>query len=59
MTSEQHKIKFPLWQYLNQPIFSHQTQLVLNPRRFARLYRVSLLQRCWTKECDAKGPFHT
>lgn len=49
----ENKVKFPLWQYLNQPLLS--SQLVLNPRRFAHLYRVELLTRCWRKECDAKG----
>ncbi len=56
MTAQNNKIKFPIWQYLNQPLFSHDSQLELNPRRFAQGWRIHLLQRCWTKECDAKGP---
>ncbi len=55
MTLKYNKIKFPLWQYLKQPVLSGHIKLVLNPYRFAYLYRVELLQRCWTKECDAKG----
>nr|WP_017317240.1 hypothetical protein [Mastigocladopsis repens] len=56
MTQENSKIKFPFWQYLNQPVFGHNTKLILSPRRFALLHRVKLLERCWAKECDAKGP---
>jgi hypothetical protein len=53
---ENNKVNFPLWQYLNQPVFSRQTQFILNPRRFAYMWRIELLKRCWHKECDAKGP---
>ncbi len=56
MTAQHKKIKFPIWQYLNQPLFSSDSQLELNPRRFAYGWRIQLLKRCWTKECDAKGP---
>jgi hypothetical protein len=55
MSSKHTKIKFPLWQYLNQPLFSRDTQFILNPQRFATVWRIQLLERCWTKECDAKG----
>ncbi len=54
MADKHHKIKFPLWQYLNQPLFNR--DLELNPRRFAYSWRVGMLKRCWSKECDAKGP---
>lgn len=56
MNPKHNNINFPLWQYLNQPLFSRQKQLILNPRRFATLWRIQLLERCWTKQCDAKGP---
>jgi hypothetical protein len=56
MTPENSKIKFPFWQYLNQPVFGEKTKLVLSPRRFAHLHRMELLERCWAKVCDAKGP---
>ncbi|NJL11508.1 MAG: hypothetical protein HC908_18945 [Calothrix sp. SM1_7_51] len=49
------KINFPLWQYLNQPLFSQETKLVVNPRRFAYMYRIQLLERCLSRECDAKS----
>ncbi|MDD1434171.1 hypothetical protein MEO93_24100 [Dolichospermum sp. ST_sed3] len=51
MTPKYTKIKFPLWQYLNQPLFSHDIQLVLSPQRFALLWRIQLLERCWSKKC--------
>jgi len=56
MTYKRTKIKFPLWQYLNQPLFSSETKLILNPRRFALVWRTELLERCWHKVFDAKGP---
>lgn len=56
MSSQNSKIKFPFWQYLNQPLFSPDTKLELNPRRFAHSWRIGLLERCLNKECDAKGP---
>ncbi|MDP8963421.1 MAG: hypothetical protein M3O33_05425 [Cyanobacteriota bacterium] len=55
MASKHIKIKFPLWQFLNQPLFSRSTKLVLNPTLFATLYRIQLLERCLTKECDSQG----
>ncbi len=55
MAEKDIKVKFPLWQFLNQPILSPTTRLVLNPSRFAYLYRIRLLERCWTRECDTKG----
>ncbi|MDF5714259.1 MAG: hypothetical protein PUP92_24475 [Rhizonema sp. PD38] len=56
MTPKYNKIKFPLLQYLNQPLFSYQTKLIWNPRRFLYAHRVELLRRCWLRESDAKGP---
>ncbi len=55
MTPKYTKIKFPLWQYLNQPLFSHDIQLVWSPQRFAILWRIQLLERCWSKKCASKG----
>jgi hypothetical protein len=57
MTSEETKIKFPFWQYLNQPLLGTEKPPILNPRRFSQIYRIELLERCWKKECDAKGPY--
>ncbi|MBD2195301.1 MULTISPECIES: hypothetical protein [Calothrix] len=56
MAPKHQKIKFPLWHYLNQPLFSRESRLIWNPRTFASIWRIQLLERCWTKECDAKGP---
>ena len=55
MASKDIKLKFPVWQFLNQPVFSSKTKLILDPRLFAYLYRVKLLERCWTKVCDSQG----
>ncbi len=52
---EENQLKFPLWQYLKQPIFHSQIPFILNPRHFAYNWRVKLLEKCLKKECDAKG----
>ena len=55
MNLQDSTIKFPLWQYLNQPIFSAATRLVLNPRHFGYLYRVQTLERCWARDYNSQG----
>ena len=55
MASENIKIKFPLWDYLNQPLFSRKTKFIWNPGQFALQWQIQLLERCWTKHSDAKG----
>jgi hypothetical protein len=55
MTPKHTKIKFPLWQYLNQPLFSHYIPIIWNPQRFAMLWQIQLLERCWQKNCASKG----
>jgi hypothetical protein len=52
MTPTDNNLKFPLWQYLNQPLFSSHSKFVLIPSRFVYLHRIELLKRCWAKECD-------
>lgn len=53
-TTKYLKIKFPVWQFLKQPLFSSDITLVLNPHRFWHLYRIQLLERCWLQECDSQ-----
>jgi hypothetical protein len=55
MNSEAQPVKFPLWQFLNQPLFDANNKAILNPSRFWYLHRVELLERCWYLECDSKG----
>jgi hypothetical protein len=55
---------FPLWEFLNQPIFDSNHKLVLNPLRFWHNSKVKqleqlwdddyiqLLERCWDKNCE-------
>ncbi|NJO39358.1 MAG: hypothetical protein HC769_02255 [Cyanobacteria bacterium CRU_2_1] len=42
------KLKFPLWQYLNQPLFSPQFKS-LNPFRFWHLHNIERLKATWMK----------
>lgn len=55
MIPEDTKISFPLWQYLNQPLLGGDKPPIFNPQRFAQMYRIEFLKRCWSMECDAKG----
>ncbi|MBW4464113.1 MAG: hypothetical protein KME07_01565 [Pegethrix bostrychoides GSE-TBD4-15B] len=47
MNDPKFKIQFPIWQFLNQPIFDAKTPLVLNPSRFWQHYQITHLERCW------------
>jgi hypothetical protein len=38
--------KFPVWPYLNQPLFDASYTPVLDPRRFWYVYQVQFLERC-------------
>lgn len=42
------KLKFPLWQYLNQPLFSPEFKS-LNPFRFWKLYNLQQLEIAWAR----------
>ncbi len=55
MTQKHTKIKFPLWQYLNQPLFNPDSKLIWNPYRFASIWRIQLLEKCWQKEYNTEG----
>lgn len=54
MSSFKHR-QFPLWHYLNQPIFSPTVKLILNPVRFGKVYRIQYLERCWYRDCEHRG----
>jgi hypothetical protein len=40
------KLKFPLWKYLTQPVFSPEFKS-LNPFRFWQLHNAEQLETCW------------
>ena len=54
MAPEIRNLRFPLWQFLNQPLFSTNKQLILNPRRFSYFYRLEHLERCLNREFSPK-----
>jgi hypothetical protein len=39
-------MNFPLWQYLNQPLFDTMRPTILNPRRYWQIYSLWYLERC-------------
>lgn len=48
--------KFPVWQYLKQPLFEKASAApVLNPRRFLYLHQIELLERCFEREFKSSG----
>lgn len=49
MTPRHDPLKFPLWAYLKQPVFSSHYKTKLNPWVFWHIYRLDHLERCWTK----------
>lgn len=46
--------QFPIWPYLNQPLFHGHYQVVFNPQRFRYLYTIALLERCLEQESPLK-----
>jgi hypothetical protein len=46
MFSRSKKIRFPLWKFLNQPVFNPDVKTVFNPRVFWRLHMNEVLKRC-------------
>jgi hypothetical protein len=44
------KLKFPVWAFLNQPLFNPTFRVILNPSRFQQLYQLQLLERCLQKQ---------
>jgi hypothetical protein len=50
MTAKKNmKMRFPLWQFLNQPVFDPNCPIILNPTIFWQRYQLEHLQRCWFK----------
>jgi hypothetical protein len=48
---------FPIWEFLNQPVFDSQVKLILNPNEFWQQYRVELLERCWVLACQDSNKY--
>jgi hypothetical protein len=47
MFSQSSVNQFPVWEFLNQPVFHPEVKLILNPNQFWVHHRISLLERCW------------
>jgi hypothetical protein len=43
--------RFPVWQYLNQPLFDPEIEFKLSPSQFWRQYQIQFLDRCWHRVC--------
>uniref|UniRef100_A0A832H129 Uncharacterized protein n=1 Tax=Oscillatoriales cyanobacterium SpSt-402 TaxID=2282168 RepID=A0A832H129_9CYAN len=51
MFSPYYLTRFPLWKFLKQPVFTADSQVVLDPYRFWRKHQVELLERCLMINC--------
>jgi hypothetical protein len=49
MSDKNPQIRFPLWKFLNQPLFNPYSPLILNPQRFWQRYQLEHLERCWIR----------
>jgi hypothetical protein len=56
MFEKVYTVKFPLWQFLRQPIADPESKLILNPALFQKRYQVELLERCWEKTLENQRP---
>lgn len=50
--------KFPVWQFLKQPLFETHYYPVLNPKRFWYLYKINFLERCLDREFESNTHGH-
>ena len=57
MKLQTNLLNFPLWQFLQQPLFSSKNKLIIHPRRFETAYRIELLERCWYIELDSSDSY--
>lgn len=55
MSLSSPRLTFPLWQFLNQPVFRSSHTPILNPRRFWYLYQIEVLERCLEQDCESSG----
>ncbi|MEL6489271.1 MAG: hypothetical protein AAFV85_00570 [Cyanobacteria bacterium J06634_6] len=47
MTPATSHAKFPLWQYLTQPIGEASRKPIINPRKFWHTQKLRHIERCW------------
>lgn len=54
MLSKYLFMRFPLWQFLKQPVFDQHYKTVFSPRLFWHIYQIQLFERCLRIDCAAK-----
>jgi hypothetical protein len=47
-------VRFPIWKFLNQPVFEASHKTVLNPQRFWHQYKIEMLERCFEMSSKSK-----
>jgi hypothetical protein len=57
-SSKPNCLAFPLWKFLNQPLFNRHIPLVLNPKRFWNLYQINFLEHCLQITYRPEEHFH-
>jgi hypothetical protein len=48
-------LKFPIWEFLNQPLFNPAQPFIWQPQRFWQRRNMQLLERCWQRTCQSEG----
>jgi hypothetical protein len=51
------QVTYAIWQYLNQPLFNTDTELVWQPSRFWYLYKIEFLEVCWEKDVSSESRY--
>jgi hypothetical protein len=47
-------LRFPVWQFLKQPLFEAHYAPILSPKRFMRVYQIDYLERCLEQEAESQ-----
>ncbi len=57
MEMQQHfSLKFPVWQYLTQPLFQDDFRFRLSPKNFWKDYQVDFLEHCFMITSESSNP---
>ncbi len=55
-SQKQFSLKFPVWQYLTQPLFQEGFHLRISPKSFWKDYQVDFLEHCLMITSESSNP---
>jgi hypothetical protein len=47
----------PVWQYMQQPVFSNSCRSVWHIKTFLRLYNIHFLEKCFKKDISSESHY--